>query len=178
MTRLLIAIVLLGCASPRPLPASPNLTAPRPTAPAPPESQSSAAADPKPDAASQDLSATSSPIGAVDVGASPPPGRQFKFARFFYDLKRRVASQWQPDHTRGWSGGDRVSVVQVQLKADGSVATLTLHRSCGDASLDAEALTAFKRAAPFSPPPKALLDHEDGLLKFRFHFSLKAPPSQ
>ncbi len=104
--------------------------------------------------------------------------KRWKFASFFNRLQRSVSQNWHPDveyRRRDPSGNvygyhDRLTVVRVKLKADGSLANLALEKPCGVDFLDDEALEALRRAQPFPNPPRALVDDSTGLISFRFGF--------
>ncbi len=104
--------------------------------------------------------------------------RRWKFASFFNRLQRSVSQNWHPDveyKRRDPSGNvygyrDRLTIVRVKLKPDGSLANLALEHPCGVDFLDDEALEALKRAQPFPNPPRQLVDDSTGLISFRFGF--------
>lgn len=117
-------------------------------------------------------------LGDVDDGESTAlNAKKFRFASFFNRLKRDVAREWNPSvvyvkhDPKGNVYGikDRVTVVRVHLRPDGTVASLDLIGSSGAGFLDDEAMDAFRRAAPFVNPPAQLVE-QDGLIHFTFSF--------
>jgi TonB family protein len=103
--------------------------------------------------------------------------KRWKFASFFNRIKRAVADHWRPDveyRRRDPSGNvyglrDRITVLRVSLKPDGSLAGVLVEQPCGVDFLDDEAITAFREAQPFPNPPRQLID-ESGTIQFRFAF--------
>jgi TonB family protein len=102
--------------------------------------------------------------------------KRWKFASFFNRVKRQVADHWHPEeaYRRGdptgsvYGSKNRLTVLRVQLKPDGSLANVALEQPSGVEFLDDEAIEAFKQAQPFPNPPLQLLDQ--GVINFRFGF--------
>ena len=105
--------------------------------------------------------------------------REFKFAPFFNRLKQSVSQHWKPINEfrrRDPSGNiygyqSRVTVVSVRLNESGDVTNVEVAHSSGVEFLDKEAISAFKRAAPFPNPPKQLM--KDGQTEFTFGFHIE-----
>lgn len=103
--------------------------------------------------------------------------KKWKYASFFNRVKRAVGDEWHPDTVflrHDPSGNiygvkDRMTVLRVQLKADGRLHGLSIVQASGVAFLDDEAMSAFKRAQPFPNPPPPLVEG-DGLITFKFGF--------
>jgi len=103
--------------------------------------------------------------------------REFRYATFFNRVKRGVSSNWNPGevYTRHdpygsvYGNKDRLTVIDVALVVDGSLAEVKVAQSCGLSFLDDEAVSAFQKAAPFPNPPKGLLE-SDGNIRFQFSF--------
>jgi TonB family protein len=106
--------------------------------------------------------------------------REFKYASFFNRVKRAVSEHWNPMIGDGRGGSARntyggrawVTVVNVTLDQQGSIKDIEVARSSGMASMDREALSAFRGAEPFPNPPKGLISPE-GLLTFAFGFHVE-----
>ena len=106
--------------------------------------------------------------------------REWKYATFFNRVKRSVARTWDPisvlrvrDPTGNvYAWKDRVTLLSVVLREDGSIADMWVERSSGVDFLDREAMAAFERAQPFPNPPRGLMD-ERGLIQFSFGFYLQ-----
>ena len=104
--------------------------------------------------------------------------KRWKYASFFNRMKRQVAQNWHPDQVylrrdpRGniYGPKDRITVLQVALKPDGSVANIYVTKASGIDFLDEEAMRAFRAAQPFPNPPGALVDREEALITFSFGF--------
>ncbi|MEK7704800.1 MAG: cell envelope integrity protein TolA [Myxococcota bacterium] len=112
--------------------------------------------------------------------------REFKFASFFNRIKRDVSQHWNPlgeYQQRDPSGNiyghrSRVTVVNVTLRADGTLAHVEVTAGSGIDFLDREAIAAFSRAQPFPNPPKALIDTSSGLINFPFGFHIDFSASE
>jgi TonB family protein len=108
--------------------------------------------------------------------------KKWKFAAFFNRVKRMVAEEWHPDEllSRHDPSGhiddatDRTTVLKVQLDQDGRIVDLKVARSSGVDFLDDEAMSSFRRAAPFENPPPELFDGERYI---RFNFGFIVQPS-
>ena len=104
--------------------------------------------------------------------------REWKYAAFFNRVKQAVSGHWDPNgkvkskDPRGEAVryGDKVTVLHVVLRPDGSIAEVYVEKSCGLDWLDQEAVNAFERAQPFANPPPGLV--ENGYIQFSFGFSL------
>ncbi|MCA2980817.1 MAG: TonB family protein [Myxococcaceae bacterium] len=128
----------------------------------------------------------SSDPGSTEGGGAPndhldaPPGdgtflntREWRYAAFFNRVKQAVSASWDPNgrlRQRNEQLGlvARLTVMHVTLRPDGSLADLFVAQSSGLDSLDAEAMRAFEKAAPFANPPAALV--EQGFIRFAFSF--------
>jgi TonB family protein len=103
--------------------------------------------------------------------------KRWKFASFFNRVKRQVADHWHPEeaYRRGdptgsvYGSKNRLTVLRVQLKPDGSLANVALEQPSGVEFLDDEAIEAFKQAQQFPNPPRQLVD-DGGVINFRFGF--------
>lgn len=100
--------------------------------------------------------------------------REWKHAGFFNRVKQAVSAKWDPNARlrarRSVSFVQKVTVVHVTLRPDGSVADLFVAQSSGDDALDAEAMNAFTKAQPFANPPQQLV--ENGYIRFSFGFQV------
>jgi TonB family protein len=107
--------------------------------------------------------------------------KRFKYASFFNRVKRAVWENWHADRVYAlrdpdgkiYGVKDRLTVLKVSLRADGSLANVIIEKPCGVDFLDDEAVSAFKKAQPFPNPPKGLVDQESKLITFRFGFTLE-----
>jgi TonB family protein len=104
--------------------------------------------------------------------------KQWKYASFFNRVKRAVAQHWHPEreyNRRDPKGNvygfkNRLTILHVLLKPDGSLKRLVLERPCGLRFLDEEAMRAFRKAAPFPNPPRSLVNRKTRQIAFRFGF--------
>lgn len=104
--------------------------------------------------------------------------KKWMFATFFNRVKERVREHWKPaeeyqrrDPTgKIYGSEDRYTLLQVSLKADGSLANVSVAHTCGLDFLDETAVTAFKEAQPFINPPRKLLEAGKGTISFGFGF--------
>lgn len=90
---------------------------------------------------------------------------------FISRVKRHVAPHWRPDLLRA----EGVTVLQLQIRNDGSLANVVVEKSSGLASLDEEALGAVLVSSPFldaMPAPPALMDRS-GTIAFSVAFDYR-----
>jgi TonB family protein len=115
----------------------------------------------------------------VDIDEGPGTSlnaKQWKFASFFNRVKRQVAQHWHPaaqyekrDPTGNiYGSGQWVTLLQVMLKPDGSLASVNVAQPSGLEFLDDEAVEAIKRGQPYPNPPTQLVS--EGVVGFRFGF--------
>lgn len=112
--------------------------------------------------------------------------KKWKFASFFNRMKRQVAQNWHPDVVyvrrdptgKVYGTKDRITVLEVSLKSDGSLAKVVVFQESGVDFLDAEAISAFELAQPFPNPPAGLVDSGSQLITFSFgfHFQVGSRP--
>lgn len=103
--------------------------------------------------------------------------KKWKFATFFNRVKEQVRDHWKPAEEyrrRDPSGAiygqtDRVTLVRVQLRPDGSLAKIAVEHPSGVDFLDEVAVEAFKQAQPFPNPPHQLVERS-GFIDFAFGF--------
>ncbi len=106
--------------------------------------------------------------------------REWKHAWFFNRVKRTVQRRWHAvdrhrrhdPYGRVFGVRDRLTVLDVTIKADGSLEDVYVVKDCGVAFLDEAAVQAFREAQPFPNPPLALQD-SDGNIRFKFGFYLE-----
>lgn len=101
--------------------------------------------------------------------------REWKFAAFFNRVKQAVSAKWDPNarlraQRSAMGFRDRLTVLHVALRADGTLADVFVAQSCGLDALDVEAMNAFTKAQPFPNPPAALV--QDGFIRFGFSFQV------
>jgi TonB family protein len=107
--------------------------------------------------------------------------KRFKYASFFNRIKRAVWENWHADRVYSmrdpdgkiYGIKDRLTVLKVSLHPDGRLANVIVEQPCGVDFLDDEAVSAFRKAAPFPNPPKGLVDQASQLITFRFGFTLE-----
>jgi TonB family protein len=104
--------------------------------------------------------------------------REWKYAGFFNRVKQAVSARWDPNgrlrskdpRGRGFGAIDRVTLLNVALRPDGTIYEIVVAQSSGLDYLDAESVKAFETAQPFANPPPALI--QDGLIRFAFGFTV------
>ena len=65
------------------------------------------------------------------------------------------------------------TILDVRIRADGSLERISVHAPSGIPELDAEALDAFRRARPLPRPPTDVVDSQGGYaLQFGFHLDV------
>jgi TonB family protein len=137
---------------------------------------------PSGDALARVASGTYDSLEDVDEGADTLLNtKRFKYASFFNRVKRAVWENWHADRVYAvrdpdgkiYGVKDRLTVLKVSLRPDGSLANVIVEKPCGVDFLDDEAVSAFKKAQPFPNPPKGLVDEESKLITFRFGFTLE-----
>ena len=104
--------------------------------------------------------------------------KRWVYAGFFNRIKEKVRDHWKPaeeyqrrDPTgKIYGGEDRFTQLQVNLKADGSLAKVWVVHTCGLDFLDDTAVEAFKEAQPFINPPRKLVEDGHGIVNFQFGF--------
>jgi hypothetical protein len=104
--------------------------------------------------------------------------KRWVYATFFNRIKERVRDHWKPaeeyqrrDPTgKIYGSEDRYTLLQVNLKADGSLAKVWVVHTCGLDFLDDTAVEAFKEAQPFINPPHKLVEDGHGIVNFGFGF--------
>lgn len=103
--------------------------------------------------------------------------KRTSYATFFERVQSAIKNHWDPatlyrrrDPTgRVYGTQDRVTILNVTLNSDGSIASLTIRETCGLDFLDDEAVRAVRAAAPFPNPPEGLKDI-NGKIRFSFGF--------
>ena len=111
--------------------------------------------------------------------------RKFQHWDFFNQVKERVRKHWHPAevyHRRAPTGRvygikDRLTVLQVTLDTAGHLTQLTTVKDSGVEFLDREARRALSKAAPFTNPPRGLVD-KHGVVVFQFGFLFEISTSR
>jgi TonB family protein len=107
--------------------------------------------------------------------------RHSAHAAYLNEVRRKVAECWHP--LDAWKSADprltrlsdsrlRETVLRARLRPDGSLASLDMPTSSGIPGLDEAALSAFRQAQPFSPPPRELLDDGKVFTVQSFRFAM------
>lgn len=124
-------------------------------------------------------SGTQDHLEGIDEGSETAlNAKRWVYATFFNRVKERVRDHWKPaeeyqrrDPTgKIYGGEDRYTLLQVALKADGSLAKVSVAHTCGLDFLDDTAVEAFKEAQPFLNPPRKLVEDGHGTVSFAFGF--------
>jgi TonB family protein len=136
---------------------------------------------------SQDLARTFGRRGSLDYLEDVEAGaenllntKRTKFASFFNRVRNGVSQHWHPEvihaardpHGKIYGTKTRTTRLRISLNRDGSVHRIWVDRPSGVDYLDEEAIRAVRAAAPFTNPPRQLMDGETGLIDFSFNFIL------
>ena len=92
--------------------------------------------------------------------------RAYTYAAFFNRILKIIRFYWEPAaalRTTNWTGGRLITQLRFVIDREGDLVEVEVIRSCGYPLVDAEAVKAVRRAAPFYNVPPALLD-ERGLM--------------
>jgi hypothetical protein len=124
-------------------------------------------------------SGTQDHLADIDEGSETAlNSKRWVYAGFFNRIKDKVREHWKPaeeyqrrDPTgKIYGAEDRYTLVQVNLKADGSLSKVWVVHTCGLDFLDDTAVDAFKEAQPFINPPRKLVEDGHGIVNFGFGF--------
>ena len=105
--------------------------------------------------------------------------RAFKHAWFFNRLKEEIYEHWDvvgvyrryDPYGRVYGVRDRVTVLRIELKTDGSLRDVYVLKNSGASFLDDVAVQAVRQAQPFPNPPGGLAD-DDGVIRITYRFTL------
>ena len=106
--------------------------------------------------------------------------KRTKYASFFNRVRNAVAQHWHPEvihaardpHGKIYGNKTRTTRLRISLNQDGTVHRIWVDRPSGVDYLDEEAIRSVRAAAPFTNPPKQLVDAETGYIDFSFNFIL------
>lgn len=106
--------------------------------------------------------------GAFAASAASADTSSLRFQVYYTEIWERVRHQWVLPEALVKSPRNLEAVVVARIRRDGSLAKVWLERSSGNSRLDASALRAVEKAAPFPPLPSVVREreHEVGL-RFR-----------
>lgn len=106
--------------------------------------------------------------GAFAARASQADTSSLRFQVYYTEIWERVRRQWVLPEALVEHPGGLEAIVVARINRNGSLDKLWLEKSSGNKRLDASALRAVERAAPFPPLPSIVRSryHEVGL---RFH---------
>jgi protein TonB len=124
-------------------------------------------------------SGTRDHLADIDEGSETAlSAKRWVYAGFFNRIKEKVSDRWKPSEEyqrrdptgKIYGAEDRYTLLQVSLKADGSLSSVSITHTCGLDFLDDTAVTAFKEAQPFINPPRKLVEAGHGTVNFGFGF--------
>ena len=103
--------------------------------------------------------------GAFAAGAASADTSSLRFQVYYTEIWERVRRQWVLPEALVRNPRGLEAVVVARIRRDGSLAKVWLEKSSGNSRLDASALRAVERAAPFPPLPSVVRgrEHEVGL---------------
>ncbi len=111
--------------------------------------------------------------GSIDYLPHVPKGSltslnsmRFAYASFYNRMKRAIRFYWRPEPVLdkiNWRGARLETKLMVVLEADGKLGSVDVIDSCGFPIVDAAAIQAVRKAAPFFNVPQPLLDENNQL---------------
>ena len=106
--------------------------------------------------------------GAFAAGSASADTSSLRFQVYYTEIWERVRRQWVLPEALVKSAAHLEAVVVARIRRDGALAKVWLEKSSGNSRLDASALRAVEKAAPFPPLPSVVRgrEHEIGL-RFR-----------
>lgn len=100
--------------------------------------------------------------------------REFAYAHFYIRMKREMEYYWRPrrvlERNKQDSRPEYRTVLKIVLNRDGAVEHVSIVTSSMIESLDNEAVSAVKKAAPFENPPKELVGANGKITIDHWHF--------
>ncbi len=115
------------------------------------------------------------PPAEVSAGCDERPGPAGAGSGYFQTVKERVAPHWRPEDERRrdrtgtlFGDEDRYTALLIEVRRNGTLASLSVEVPSGVSLLDAMAVQAFAQSAPLPPPLPDLL--QNGKLRFRIGF--------
>jgi TonB family protein len=115
------------------------------------------------------------PPAEVSAGCGERPGRSGTGQGYFQTVKERVALHWRPHDERRmdrtgtlYGDEDRYTSLLVEVRRNGTLASMSVEVPSGSSLIDAMAVQAFAQTAPLPPPLPDLL--QNGRLRFRIGF--------
>ena len=94
---------------------------------------------------------------------------RYKYYSFFSRIQNRLANNWRPEGIRSYK--TLITEVVVTIDRKGYVTNIKLRKSSGNNYLDNSALEAFKKAMPFTNPPRDLI--AKGNFSFEWKFIMR-----
>jgi len=92
--------------------------------------------------------------------------RQYAYASFYNRIKKVIRFYWEPQAALAgirWTGGSLETRLRLVVDKDGTLAKVEVVQSCGYPVVDAAAIRAVSKAAPFYNIPPALLNEKGQL---------------
>jgi TonB family protein len=115
------------------------------------------------------------PPPEVSAGCGERPGQGGPGQAYFQTVKERVALHWRPHEERRmdrtgtlYGDEDRYTALLIEVRRNGTLASMSVEVPSGVSLLDAMAVQAFAQTAPLPPPLPDLL--QNGRLRFRIGF--------
>ncbi|MCF8035147.1 MAG: cell envelope integrity protein TolA [Desulfarculaceae bacterium] len=103
--------------------------------------------------------------GAFAAGAASADTNSLRFQVYYTEIWERVRRQWVLPEALVSNSKGLEAVVVARIRRDGSLSKVWLEKGSGNSRLDASAVRAVERAAPFPPLPSVVRgrEHEVGL---------------
>jgi protein TonB len=86
---------------------------------------------------------------------------QYAYASFYNRIKKIIRFYWEPQAALAgirWTGGSLQTRLRIVVESDGTLTKVEVVQSCGYPVVDAAAIRAVSKAAPFYNVPPALLN--------------------
>jgi|GEM_PF-3840282 len=93
----------------------------------------------------------------------------FRLTWFFTEFRCRVKKTWKSEVCVEERGRDAKTLLNIQIRRDGSLHKVEVAQSSGRSTEDQAAVAAVIDASPFSKPPSQLIA-DDGKVTFRLGF--------
>lgn len=104
--------------------------------------------------------------GVVHGDITSLNARQYAYASFYNRIKKIIRFYWEPGRAvenLNWSGVTLETRLRVVITDDGALESVDVVKSCGYPVVDAAAIRAMRKAAPFYNVPPGLLDENKKL---------------
>lgn len=141
----------------------------------------------KPEGKGKGVSATDDFIQGVEIGPMTIINSQeFKYFSYYERIKEKVVENWRPlirkaikkvkDAPKTYGEltiGYKTTKLEITLNSKGDILKIEIKESSGIPAFDKSGEQAFRKAAPFSQPPKELIKDEIFIIRWDFIVQIK-----